>query len=57
MAFGEFLLRCLESFKTGLISKTLDDVIAEYPNVDFHAHESYDPLALESADNNLMSLC
>lgn len=50
----EFLVGCLESFKVGLITKTLDDVMAEHPSVHLRAHESYDPRGVELADNNLM---
>lgn len=34
VAFGEFLVGCLESFKMGLIAKTLDDVMVAYHSVD-----------------------
>lgn len=34
--------------------KTLDNVMASHPNLDLRSHESYDPQAVEIADNDLM---
>lgn len=42
-SFGEFLISCLESFKAGVITKTLDDVMANHPGLDLRSHEAYDP--------------
>lgn len=33
--FGEFLVGWLESFKSAIITKTLDDVMSEHPSLDF----------------------
>lgn len=53
-SFGEFLIGCLESFKSGVVTKTLDDVMTAHPDLDFTTHESYDPQAIVSANDDLM---
>lgn len=54
ISFGEFLISCLDSFKTGVVTKTLDDVMTSNPGLDFWSHELYDPAIVVSADDDLM---
>lgn len=53
-AFREFLISCLESFKAGIVTKTLDDVMSEHLGLDLWSHEAYDPQVVETADDDLM---
>lgn len=43
MDFGEILIGCLVSFKAGVITKALDDVILEHVTLYLRFHEGYDP--------------
>lgn len=48
------MINFLESFKSGIITKTLDDVMFDHPLLDLRSCECYDPNAMESADDDLM---
>lgn len=53
-AFGKFLIRYLESFKSGVITKTLDDMMTTHPDLDLTTHESYETQAVATTDDDLM---
>lgn len=53
-SFKEFLIRCRESFRAGVITTTFEEVMSSHPEVDLRNHEGYDPKVVETADDNLM---
>lgn len=52
--FGEYLLQCLESFRAGVVTTTLDEVMESHPEVDLRSHEGFNPQVVETADDDLM---
>lgn len=45
---------CVESSKSGAITKALDDVMVAHPRLDPTGHESYNPEVIQQAGDNLM---
>lgn len=54
VAFGEYLLHCVESFRAGVVATTLDEVMEAHPEVDLRNHEGYNPRVVDTADEDLM---
>lgn len=54
LAFEDFLVGCLEFFKSAIITKTLDDVMSVYPFLDLQSFDGYDQQTVETADDDLM---
>lgn len=54
IAFGEFLVRCIESFRAGVVTTTLEKVMESHLEVDLPDHEGYNPKVVETADEDLM---